>query len=194
MPLRWWRLSNMRPVLELVDLPLPNHPVARRRLTARLLLFEKRLSSLCWLPLLLWPVPLVGPPLPVTEGFERSRRHRNRPSIRSIKLDVVNVINSSLLLLALLLFWGPASMSPALLTLLLLLLFSPAALTSNSPLAGSLSSVALAVVAADPLLFAVMVDPTCLAGSAGGGLRVTLVLPSPTADALRELAFSSGDA
>lgn len=38
-------------MLEFVDLPLPNHPVARSRFTARLLLLEKIFSSL--LPLLL---------------------------------------------------------------------------------------------------------------------------------------------
>lgn len=50
----------MRPVVELVDFPLPNHPVARKRLSARLLPLAKMpssllLTALVWLP----PPPLL---------------------------------------------------------------------------------------------------------------------------------------
>lgn len=69
----------MRPVVELVDLPLPNQPVARKRLTARLLLLAKMPSSL--LP-------------PATDDC--SRRHLKRPRIRSIRLELVKRSSSSL--------------------------------------------------------------------------------------------------
>lgn len=121
-PLIWCRLSNMSSVVELVDLPLPNQPVDRSKFTARLLLFENRLSAL----LAQWLLPLFGVPSPATFcGFDRSRRQRKRPSIRSIRLDVVKVTNSSLLLW-LFGFDAHASISPTwLISLsLLLLLFS----------------------------------------------------------------------
>lgn len=100
----------MRPVLEFVDLPLPNHPVARSKLTARLLLLEKILSALSppllalvWVVDCCWLCGPVGVPrlflLLLLFWFECllcSRRHRSRPKIRSIRLEVVKCINSSL--------------------------------------------------------------------------------------------------
>lgn len=94
-------LSLIRPVVEFVDLPLPNHPVARSKFTARLLLFDRRFSSLPLAPLLV-PLPPLAvflllcalPPL----RFVRlmcSRRHLKRPKRRSIKFELVNDNSSS---------------------------------------------------------------------------------------------------
>lgn len=125
MPLMWLRLSNISSVVELVDFPLPNQPVERSKLTARLLFFANRLSSLFCVFFVRWIFGSLIAPLPDTlsGGFARSRRHRKRPNMRSIKFDVVNETNSSLLLLLLWPLWfAHTSISPTRLISLSLLL------------------------------------------------------------------------
>lgn len=96
-PFKWFLfVSLISPVVELVDFPLPNHPVARRRLTARLLLFAKMPSSLVLLALLLLLLVLVAFDAFVLCTFDCSRRHLRRPRMRSIKFELVKRNNSSL--------------------------------------------------------------------------------------------------
>lgn len=89
MPFKWFLfVSLIRPVVELVDLPLPN--TLRNRLTARLLLFAKIPSSV-FVPFALFVAAVV-----VDGVVDCSRRHLSRPRIRSIKFELVNRNNSSL--------------------------------------------------------------------------------------------------